>query len=106
LFIARAHVLAQLCAARIVEIHAEHGVVLERIVVGQRLGQFFLDPRLEQCFAAPARDALRELLALRSPERVRDAWLASGALVRRRLVGSALRAAAALGALALEIEAD
>ncbi len=96
--------LAELVCARLISIHDARGVWLERVVVGQRLGQFFLDPRLESCFATPARVALAAQLRARAPEELRELWLAQGALRPGRLVGSALRAAPAVGALALCLE--
>jgi len=106
LFHERAVQLASLCCARLVDVQRARGAVLSRIVIGQRLGQLLLDPRLEECFAKPARDALREQLQAGAPAEIREAWIASGGLVPGRLVASPLRAAAALGALALELAGD
>lgn len=104
LFRARAQRLAELAFARLISIHDARGLILERVVVGQRLGQFFLDARLESCFALHARAELVALLQSRAPVKLREAWLADGALRCGRLLGSALRAAPALGALALALE--
>ncbi len=104
LFRGRAERLAELACSRLISMQNANGVCLERVVVGQRLGQFFLDPRLESCFASPARAALLAQLRARTPAAVRDLWLSDGALCPGRLVGSALRAAPALGALALALE--
>ena len=106
LFRTRATRLAEWCFARLTEIHANHGLVLERIVIGQRLGQFFLDPRLAHCFAQPARQALCVLLEERAPPSLRATWVVNGELVDGRLMGSSLRAAAALGAIALALRGD
>lgn len=103
LFAARGERLAELCATRLVELNACRGVVLERIVVGQRLGGFLADPALESSFAAPARRKLAELIAANAPELVRRAWLTNGALAAGSLQASGLRAAAALGSVALSM---
>ncbi|MEO6709361.1 MAG: hypothetical protein ABI054_12355, partial [Planctomycetota bacterium] len=106
LFRARASRLAEFCATRLIALHESRGLVLDRIVIGQRLGQLFLDPCLEACFARPAREALASRLLASAPPPVRESWVVQGELGRRRLMGSPLRAAAALGALALAVGSD
>lgn len=106
LFGARAQRLAELACSRLLALHAQCGVSLERVVVGQRLGLLLLDARLEACFAAPARAALAAQLAARAPADLRERWNQDGALRAGRLVGSRLSAAPALGALALALEAE
>lgn len=104
LFEERARHLAQWCFSRLTAIRNGQEIVLERIVIGQRLGQFFLDPRLQACFEQPARLRLCALLAESAAPGLRAAWLRDDRLEPGRLVGSALRAAPALGAMALAIE--
>ncbi len=106
LFGARAARLAELCCARLIAVHGAHGVILDRVVIGQRLGQFFLDPCLAQCFRGAARAGLSAQLDERAPPALRSAWVENGELAQGRLLGSNLRAAAALGALALELADD
>lgn len=103
LFAARGERLAELCATRLIELSACRGVVLERIVVGQRLGGFLADPALKRSFAEPARRRLAELIAANAPEPVRRRWLEKGALPDGSLQASGFRAAAALGSAALSM---
>jgi len=104
LFEERARLLAQWCCSRLLAIREGQNLILERIVIGQRLGQFFLDPRLQSCFAEPTRARLCALLAESAPPALRSAWLRDDRLAPGRLQASALRSAPALGAMALAIE--
>ena len=96
--------LADWCLGRLSLVHHRAGRVLERIVVGQRLGGLFLDPALAAHFARPARERLAERIAVQGPRAVAEVWLRDGALAPERLVGSDLREAPAIGALALALE--
>jgi hypothetical protein len=106
LFLERGRQLAQWCFARLEAVHRTQGIVLERIVIGQRLGGLFLDPRLADCFSEHARAQLSALLRRDAPQAVRALWLRGDQLAPDRILGSKLRAAPALGALALSLATE
>ena len=79
--------------------HAYRGVVLERVVIGQRIGQIFAAPQYRALFAAPLERRLADFLARYAAPDMVAAWLdADGRLREGRLCASRLRAAPALGA--------
>lgn len=97
-----AGVLAQLLFLRIEALAP--GVLLERVVLGQRLGVLMADDELAPYLRQPAERALAERLQ----SRVRAEWLSHylehGLLRPDFLVASPLRAAPALGAAAHALE--
>jgi hypothetical protein len=89
--------LAELAVERILALHAQRGLVLQRIVVGQRLGEWCADTRLDDCCAAVLRAELAARLSQEAPDGVLRQWLPGGERPDR-VVASTLRAAPALGA--------
>lgn len=93
-------------------IHPYRGVILDRLVIGQRLGQIYLDPRYASVFRNPLERALAALIAHSNDAELREACLSSPqappgkAALRPDLVRpSELRAAAALGAAVAAVQA-
>ena len=97
--------LAELCVERILCLHAQRGIVLQRIVVGQRTGEWCADPRLDDCCAAVLRAELAARLSQEAPDGVLRQWLPSGERPDR-VVASTLRAAPALGAASVWLTAQ
>jgi hypothetical protein len=97
---------AALCFERLTRARATAGDrprVLERIVVGQRLGQI-LDDAGGAALRAAWHEHLRAMIAGCRDVELERAWLRGGELVPERLVVSKLRAAPALGAAVLARE--
>jgi len=97
--------LAELCVDRILAVHAQRGLVLQRIVVGQRTGDWSADPRLDECWSAVLRAELAALLAQDAPDGVLRQWLPGGERPDR-VVASTLRSAPALGAASVWLAAQ
>ena len=97
--------LAELCVERILALHAQRGIVLQRIVVGQRTGEWCADPRLDDCCAAVLRAELAARLSQEAPDGVLRQWLPGGERPDR-VVASTLRAAPALGAASVWLAAQ
>lgn len=107
-----ARALAELVFARLEALHRgvprgarthlpRAGTLLDRIVVGQRLGQLFADPELAEFLRDPFEAELAAELERSSERALRERYL-DGAALRVDLVhASKLRAAPALGAAAL-----
>ncbi|TAJ16879.1 MAG: hypothetical protein EPO68_10340 [Planctomycetota bacterium] len=96
---------AALCFERLTRARSnpERPQVLERIVVGQRLGQI-LDDAGGAVLRAAWHEHLAAMLAGCRDVELERAWLRAGELVAERLVVSKLRAAPALGAAVLARE--
>lgn len=97
---------AALCFERLTRARAtaeDRPRVLERVVVGQRLGQI-LDDAGGAVLRAAWHEHLRAMLAGCRDVELERAWLRDGELVPERLVVSKLRAAPALGAAVLARE--
>jgi hypothetical protein len=78
-------------------------IVLERIVIGQRLGQVWASEG-GAALRASAHEHLGEMLRGAAAPELQQVWLDRGALTPERLVASRLRAAPALGAAVLARE--
>lgn len=98
--------LAELAVERVLHMHADRGLVLQRIVVGQRLGAWLADERLSDCLASVLRAELASRLASEAPPAVLRAWLPEGVDRPDRVVASLLRAAPALGAASVWLQQE
>lgn len=78
--------------------HPYRGFVLDRVVIGQRLGQIYADRRFELCFAVRLNRYLAEFIKHRGVGKMSDAYVVDGSLRYDLVVASQLRAAPALGA--------
>lgn len=88
----------QLCWLRIQALAPR--VLLERIVVGQRLGSMFADPELAESLRLPAERALARSIQASGDARLIQHYLEQDTLRPDLVVVSTLRAAPALGAAA------
>jgi len=79
--------------------HPYRGTVLDRLVIGQRLGFVYADDQYEAVFRRPLLDCLAGLIAERGDDTLRARCLTAAGEVKPGLVvGSPLRAAPAIGA--------
>lgn len=79
--------------------HPYRGVVLERVIVGQRLGLMYADAAYAELFKRPLERGVAQFIANSGDKELAKAWLnADGSLIEGRIVASRLRAAPALGA--------
>jgi hypothetical protein len=92
--------LAELLHTRLISLRRGPGALLDRIVLGQRTGVLFADPRLAPCFAQPLRDGLTQRISDSDDAHLRDAYLEEGELKGGLLVSSPRHAAPAIGAVA------
>jgi hypothetical protein len=76
------------------------GTVLERVVIGQRLGAWLAEDRLQDLVRTPLERALAQRIDRSSIPELRERCLEHGALRPGFLIASNLRAAPALGAIA------
>jgi hypothetical protein len=97
-----------------VKLTAEHpyrGVLLERVVIGQRLGLLYADATHRENFARPLEYCLASLIATSGVDALRAAYLdrnsppSSARLRPGVLVASRLRAAPAIGAAVAALRA-
>jgi uncharacterized membrane protein len=73
--------------------------MLDRLIIGQRLGFVFSEERYREVFRRPLEEALARLIAVRGSAELKSRYLkADGSLVDGVVVGSCLRAAPAIGA--------
>lgn len=79
---------------------------LERVVVGQRLGGLFAAEELRPVFRDPVEELLARKIVATGDGALRKHYLDGSSLRADLLVGSRLRAAPALGAVAIELEAS
>ncbi|MBK9119530.1 MAG: hypothetical protein IPM18_08000 [Phycisphaerales bacterium] len=92
--------------ARLAEEHPFRGTVLERIIIGQRIGVLYAWSELRPYFAAPLEACLAALLRTAQEPAITAAVLTgTGALRPGFLVSSQLRAAPALGAAIAAVQA-
>ena len=77
--------------------------VLERVVVGQRLGQILADPAHFEVFRDPAEEALRQKIVATGDGALKKHYVTDAGLRPGLLVASLLRAAPAIGAAAFEV---
>lgn len=78
---------------------------LERVVIGQRLGGIFAATALRPVFRDPVEDILARKIVTTGDGALRKHYLDGSRLLADLLVGSELRAAPAIGAVAIELEA-
>jgi len=78
---------------------------LERVVIGQRLGGIFAAPALRPVFRDPVEEILARRIVATGDGALRKHYLEGSRLREDLLVGSELRAAPAIGAVAIELEA-
>jgi len=78
---------------------------LDRVVIGQRLGAVFAAPELRPVFRDPVEDLLARKILATGDGALRKHYLEGSSLRPDLLAGSRLRAAPALGAVAMELEA-
>ena len=83
--------------------HAFRGTLLDRVVIGQRLGSLFGDPRLTVYFRQPVEDALRYLLVRCDEPALQHRYLGDVGLVSDLLRPSTLIGAPVIGALVAEM---
>ena len=77
---------------------------LERIVIGQRLGAVFAAPELRRVFRDPVEDLLARKIVGTGDGALRKHYVEGSSLRPDLLAGSRLRAAPAIGAVAMELE--
>lgn len=79
--------------------HPYRGTMLDRLIIGQRLGFVFSEERYREVFRRPLEEALARLIAVRGSSELKSRYLkADGSLADGVVVGSCLRAAPAIGA--------
>jgi hypothetical protein len=78
---------------------------LERVVIGQRLGNIFAASELRRVFRDPVEELLARRIVATGDGALRKHYLDGSRLRADLLVGSTLRAAPAIGAVAMELEA-
>lgn len=98
--------LAELAMERLLRLHADRGLVLQRVVVGQRLGAWLADERLADCLSSVLRAELASRLASEAPPAVLRTWLPEGVERPERVVASLLHAAPALGAASVWLQQE
>ncbi len=76
---------------------------LERVVLGQRLGRMYAEPALRRLLRERVETVLAELIVAARDEKARAAYLVDGGLRPGLVCASTLRAAPALGAVALAL---
>jgi predicted NBD/HSP70 family sugar kinase len=77
--------------------------ILDRVVVGQRLGQILADPAHAEVFRLPSEAALARRILETGDGALRKHYLDGSSLESELLVPSLLRAAPAIGAAAIEV---
>jgi hypothetical protein len=97
---------AELMVERLLKMHADHGVVLQRIVVGQRVGEWLADEALAPCLADVLRAELATRLSMDAPAAVLRLWLPEGVERPERLIASRLHAAPAFGAASVWLQQE
>ena len=97
---------AELMVERLLKMHADRGVVLQRIVVGQRVGEWLADEALESCLADVLRAELATRLSMDAPAAVLRLWLPEGVDRPERLIASRLHAAPAFGAASVWLQQE
>ena len=97
---------AELMVERLLKMHADRGVVLQRIVVGQRVGEWLADETLAPCLADVVRAELATRLSTDAPAAVLRLWLPEGVERPERLIASRLHAAPALGAASVWLQQE
>lgn len=78
--------------------HEFRGTVLERVIIGQRVGRIYADADYREVFAAHVDACLAEMIARSGDSTLSDQLLDNGKLRPGFVVASRLRAAPALGA--------
>jgi hypothetical protein len=97
---------AELMVERLLKMHADRGVVLQRIVVGQRVGEWLADEALAPCLADVLRAELATRLSMDAPAAVLRLWLPEGVERPERLIASRLHAAPAFGAASVWLQQE
>lgn len=97
---------AELMVERLLKMHADRGVVLQRIVVGQRVGAWLADEALAPCLADVLRAELATRLSMDAPAAVLRLWLPEGVERPERLIASRLHAAPAFGAASVWLQQE
>lgn len=85
--------------------HAFCGTLLDRVVIGQRLGSLFGDHRLTAHFRRPVEHALRELLVRCNDAALQHRYLSDAGVVSDLLLPSTLIEAPVIGALVAAVNA-
>jgi predicted NBD/HSP70 family sugar kinase len=85
---------------RLDRVHLHRGEILDRIVIGQRLGDFMSSPDGEKVLTAPLLARLGRLIhsADSFPDRIKDQYIKGKQFRHEKIVFSRLREAPALGA--------
>ncbi|GAB4322947.1 MAG: hypothetical protein Kow0059_18190 [Candidatus Sumerlaeia bacterium] len=78
--------------------HPFRGILLQRLILGQRLGFIYADPAFKKVFARPLETKLAALISESGDAELKDFYLTGGRLKRNVLVASTLRSAPAIGA--------
>jgi hypothetical protein len=68
--------------------HEYRGTLLDRIVIGQRVGQIYADPAYKTVFADHVDAHLAELISMCGDEQMGGAYLGEARAARKRLVGA------------------
>ena len=85
---------------------SEGGAVLERVVLGQHAARLFADEALAPLFRGPLERRLAGRIAEEGEDALGETWLAGDDLEPGRLAPSRLRAAPAIGAVAVALRLD
>lgn len=91
-------------SAAIPSVRITPNTFLERVVIGQRLGVIFAAPELRPVFRDPVEEVLARRIVATGDGALRKHYLDGSSLRADLLVGSRLRAAPAIGAVAMELE--
>ncbi|MFQ5492494.1 MAG: hypothetical protein ACE5GE_17430, partial [Phycisphaerae bacterium] len=83
---------------RLSDDHPYRGTILDRVVIGQRLGLIYSNPDYRPFFAEPVERYLAKLIAESNDRALQERWLCDGKVRPGLIRGSVLRAAPALGA--------
>lgn len=78
--------------------HPYRGTILQRLILGQRLGFIYADPAFKKVFAKPLEEKLAALIAESGDAEVAAFYLNNGKFKKKYLVASTLRSAPAIGA--------
>jgi predicted NBD/HSP70 family sugar kinase len=85
--------------------HEYRGTLLDRVVIGQRLGQIYADPRFRSVFGAKLDSCLTAYIVASDDVEIMRHYLLGNALKPGLICASRLRAAPALGAAVAAVQA-
>lgn len=78
--------------------HPYRGTILQRLILGQRLGFIYADPAFKKVFARPLEEKLATLITESGDKELADFYLKKGRIKKKLLVASTLRSAPAIDA--------